>query len=119
VFDDTGQKVVAAVGSPGGSSILAYNLKTLIGVLDWKLSMQDAINLPNIVARGPSIRVEKARMDPAIWEGLTTMGYTMTATSGEESGLNGILRAADNSFDGGTDPRRAGVVLKGSDPAEP
>ena len=112
VFDKAGH-VVAAVGSPGGTSIIAYNLKVLIGVLDWHLSMQDAINLPNIVARGDAIRVEKARMEPAVWDGLVRMGYSLTATSGEESGLNGILRQPDMSFDGGSDPRREGVVVKG------
>ncbi|ESQ90096.1 gamma-glutamyltransferase [Asticcacaulis sp. AC460] len=113
VFDATGRKVVAAVGSPGGNSILSYNLKTLIGVLDWKLPMQDAINLPNVVARGDSIRIEKERMEPKVWDGLVAMGYQMTAVSGEESGLNGILRQKDGSFDGGSDPRRSGVVMKG------
>ena len=114
VFDRTGKTVIAAVGSPGGSAILSYNLKVLIAVLDWKLSMQDAINLPNVVSRGDSIRVERARMEPAVWDGLTAMGYTLTATNGEESGLNGILRQPDGGFDGGSDPRREGVVIKGA-----
>ncbi len=112
VFDSTGKKVIAAVGSPGGSAILAYNLKVLIAILDWKLPMQTAINLPNIVARSDAIRVEKARMEPAVWDGLTAMGYTLTATNGEESGLNGILLQPDGSFEGGSDPRREGVVIK-------
>ena len=113
VFDSTGSKVIAAVGSPGGSSILAYNLKVLIAILDWHMPMQDAINLPNVVARGDAIRVEQTRMEPKVWDGLTAMGYKLTATAGEESGLNGILRQADGSFDGGSDPRREGVVVKG------
>ena len=112
VFDRSGH-VVAAVGSPGGTSIIAYNLKVLIGVLDWHLSMQDAINLPNVVARGDAIRVEKDRMDPAIWDGLTAMGYTLTATSGEESGLNGFIVRPDGSLDSGADPRREGVAVVG------
>lgn len=113
VFDSTGKKVIAAVGSPGGSAILAYNLKTLIGILDWNLSMQDAINLPIVVARGDTIRIEQTRMEPAVWDGLTGMGYKLSPLAGEESGLNGILRQLDGSFDGGSDPRREGVVIKG------
>ncbi len=112
VFDSTGKKVIAAVGSPGGSAILAYNLKTLIGILDWNLSMQDAINLPIVVARGDSIRIEQSRMEPAVWDGLTGMGYKLSPLAGEESGLNGILLQPDGSFDGGSDPRREGVVIK-------
>jgi len=112
VFDSTGKQVLAAVGSPGGSAILAYNLKTLIGLLDWNLSMQDAINLPIVMARGDTIRIEQPRMEPAVWDGLTGMGYKLSPLAGEESGLNGILRQPDGSFDGGSDPRREGVVIK-------
>ncbi len=112
VFDATGKKVIAAVGSPGGSAILAYNVKTLIGILDWKLSMQQAINLPIVMARGDIIHVEQTRMETAVWDGLTGMGYKLSPLAGEESGLNGILLQPDGSFDGGSDPRREGVVIK-------
>ena len=112
VFDSTGKTVIAAVGSPGGSSIPSYNLKVLIAVLDWQMPMQDAINLPNVVARGDSIRIEQGLMEPKIWDGLTAMGYTLTPMTGEESGLNSILRDKDGSFGGGADLRREGVVMK-------
>ena len=110
---DRNHKLVAMFGSPGGISIVAYNIKTLIGVLDWNLSMQDAINLPNVVARGDRIGVDKARMDTKIYDGLAAMGYTLTDISGEESGINGLLRQPDGSFAGGADLRREGVVVKG------
>ncbi len=112
VFDKTGKRVEAVIGSPGGSSILAYNLKTIIAFLDWKLPMQAAIDLPNVVARGATIRTEKPRMEPAVWDSLTKMGYTLTDTDGEESGLNGFVRMKDGSFTGGSDPRREGVFVK-------
>ncbi len=113
VFDQTGTKVVAAVGSPGGKAIPAYVLKTLVGVLDWHLPMQQAIDLPNIVAGGDAIRIEQPRMDPAIWDGLTKMGYKLTGVQGEESGLNGFIIKPDGSYDGGSDSRREGAVLIG------
>ena len=51
VLDRLG-RAVAALGSPGGSAILAYNAKTLVGLLAWKLPLQQAIDLPNVIARG-------------------------------------------------------------------
>ncbi len=111
VFDKTGKHVIAAVGSPGGKAIIAYDLKVLVGLLDWNLTMQQAIDLPNIVAGGDAIRVEKPRMEPAIWDGLTAMGYKLTAVDGEESGLNGFKVRPDGSYDGGADPRREGEIL--------
>lgn len=110
VFDQQGG-LQALVGSPGGPAIISYNLKALVGVLDWHLSMQDAIDLPNVVARGDSIRVEARRLDATIRSALTGMGYALTEVQGEESGLNGLLRGADGTFDGGVDPRRNGVVV--------
>ena len=110
VFDRSG-RLQALVGSPGGPAIISYNLKALIGILDWQLSMQEAIDLPNVVARGESIRIEARRMDPAIRSSLVAMGYVLTEVQGEESGLNGLLRQPDGTFDGGVDPRRNGVVV--------
>ena len=108
VFDKTGKTVIAAVGSPGGSSILGYNLKTLIALLDWHLPMQAAIDLPNVVARGDSIRIEQGPMEPAVWDALGAMGYKLTPLTGEESGLNGFIRNDDGTFNGGIrqTPRR-------------
>ena len=34
-------RLVGAIGSPGGSSILAYVAKALVGTLEWNLSMQE------------------------------------------------------------------------------
>jgi gamma-glutamyltranspeptidase/glutathione hydrolase len=110
VFDRNG-KLLALVGSPGGPAIISYNMKALVGILDWHLPMQEAIDLPNVVARGDAIRVEVRRMNPAIRSSLTAMGYTLTEVQGEESGLNGLLREIDGSFEGGVDPRRNGVVV--------
>lgn len=118
VFDKTGKSVVAAIGSPGGKAIIAYDLKVLVGLLDWNLPTQQAINLPNVVASGDMIRIEKAQMEPAIWDGLTQMGYKLTAVQGEESGLNGFRIRADGSYDGGADPRREGEVLVDGQPAQ-
>ncbi len=53
-------------------------------------------------------------MDGKIYDGLAGMGYTLTDISGEESGINGLLRQPDGSFAGGADPRREGVVVKGN-----
>ncbi|OYW79437.1 MAG: gamma-glutamyltransferase [Asticcacaulis sp. 32-58-5] len=100
--------------SPVMSNILGYNLKTLVAVLDWGMSVSEAAALPNVIARGDSLRIETGRMKPEVVTALTDMGYTITASAGEESGIHGILRQSDGSYDGGADPRREGVVLKGS-----
>ena len=45
-------------GSPGGNAILAYVAKSIVGIIDWDLSAQDAIQLPNVIARNGTVRME-------------------------------------------------------------
>ncbi len=109
VLDRQG-RLVAALGSPGGSGILAYNLKTLVAVLDWKMPVQQAINLPNLIARGNSFAGEEAKFDPVTLAGLKALGVDVKTGAGEESGIQGMI-IRGGRFDGGADPRREGVVL--------
>jgi gamma-glutamyltranspeptidase/glutathione hydrolase len=110
VLDREG-RLVAALGSPGGTAILSYNLKTLVGVLDWGLTMQEAIDLPNLIARGEQFGAETSRFSPALIEGLRARGATLTPGRGEGSGLHGVIVREGGRLEGGADPRREGVVL--------
>lgn len=97
-----------ATGSPGGSSIIAYAAKTLVAVLDWGLTPQEAIDLPNVVARGDELRVEAERTSAELIEALAAMGHFVTEPRGENSGLHAVLRRPDGTLEGGADPRREG-----------
>ncbi|UDF02731.1 gamma-glutamyltransferase [Asticcacaulis sp. AND118] len=108
---DKDKHLIGMVGSPGGSSILSYNLKALVGMLDWNLSVKDAVALPNVVATPAAIRIE-AGLKPDILQGLKAMGYTIQEVQGENSGLHGVM-FRNGGIDGGADPRREGVVLTG------
>jgi gamma-glutamyltranspeptidase/glutathione hydrolase len=108
VLDRQG-RFVAAVGSPGGNSIIAYNAKALTGVFDWGLSMQDAITLPNLVARGATYASAPEQFAPGVVAGLAERGVTLRSGGGEVSGLNGVV-VHDGRLQGGTDPRRDGAV---------
>jgi gamma-glutamyltranspeptidase/glutathione hydrolase len=98
-----------AVGSAGGNAIIAYVAKALVGALDWALPMQDALALPNLVARGTAFNGEVGKFSPAILEGLRARGIGLEPGQGEDSGLTGLL-LRDGRFEGGADPRREGVA---------
>jgi gamma-glutamyltranspeptidase / glutathione hydrolase len=108
VLDKDGH-FVAAVGSPGGPAILAYNLKALVGLLDWKLSMQAALSLPNLISIGDFYVGEASKLPPAVVEGLAARGVKVRSGFGEDSGLHGII-ARPGGLEGGADPRREGVA---------
>jgi gamma-glutamyltranspeptidase/glutathione hydrolase len=103
-------RLVGAIGSPGGSSILAYVAKTLVGVADWGLSMQEAVALPNLVVRGSTIGADTQQIAPEIQAALAQAGMTLRPNATETSGLHGGIWK-DGRWDGGADPRREGVAL--------
>ena len=108
VLDREGN-LVAALGSPGGTAILGYNAKTLVGLLGWKLTLQQAIDLPNMIARGDEFFGEASKLSPKVVAGLATRGITIKPGRGEESGLHGVVLHADGHSEGAADPRREGV----------
>lgn len=103
-------RLVGALGSPGGNSILAYNAKALIGTLDWGLSMQAAFDLPNLVVRGTSVGADTNLFAPDIQAALAAAGAPLRPNASETSGLHGAIWR-DGRWDTGADNRRDGVSL--------
>ena len=101
----------ATLGSPGGPAILAYNLKALVGILDWRMTMQQAVALPNLIAVGDRYSAEADKLGPEVVSGLAQRGMNVSAGRGENSGLHGVM-ARGAMLEGGADPRREGVALK-------
>jgi len=108
VLDHSGRPL-AALGSPGGSAILAYNAKTIVGLLAWNLPLQQAIELPNLIARGDDYFGEVAKLPPGVPEGLAERGVVVKSGRGEESGLHGVMFGENGATTGAADPRREGV----------
>jgi gamma-glutamyltranspeptidase/glutathione hydrolase len=97
-----------ALGSPGGSLIIGYVTKALIGTLDWKLDMQRAIDLPNFGSRNGPTEVEKGTELESVVPTLKAIGHDVRAID-MTSGLQGIRRTRVG-WEGGADPRREGVA---------
>lgn len=107
IYDRHGQ-VFMLTGSPGGSAIVNYVVKAVVGVIDWQLDPQAAVALGNFGSRNGPVELELGTPVAALARKLRAMGHVVSVAH-ETSGLQAIVRTHDGWI-GGTDPRREGVV---------
>ncbi len=128
VFNASTGDLEGVIGSPGGSAIIQYTTKTLLGMADWNLNVQQAINLPNFGAQtNATTSIEKGSVidTAAIRDGLKARGHVPTQTDSFASGLHGVVfngkrangtlglfarNPTAGAYAGGADPRREGTA---------
>jgi gamma-glutamyltranspeptidase/glutathione hydrolase len=96
-------------GSPGGSQIILYVVKTLVAMIDWDMDAQQASSLTNFGSQGGPFLIEYSQ--PMFWPAyeLTSDGQAVTGAT-MTSGVNTVARRG-GALEGGADPRREGVAL--------
>ena len=113
VFDKATGELLISAGSPGGALIIHFVSKTIYGLLNWGLTPQESIALPNFASlNGPSVLEEK-RFPAATLEALNARGHEVREAN-MTSGLQAIARTQAEgppSWLGGADPRREGLVM--------
>jgi gamma-glutamyltranspeptidase/glutathione hydrolase len=113
VFDKKTKQVTMIVGSAGGPAIINHIAKTLVGVLDWGMTMQQAIALPNFGSMNGPTQLERGRVSDALVDGLKGRGHDVQIVE-MNSGLQGIQRLSvqgQTVWFGGADPRREGIAM--------
>ncbi|MEZ1318873.1 gamma-glutamyltransferase [Pseudomonas fluorescens] len=114
IFDRQSGEFLATLGSPGGSQIIEYVAKSTIGLLDWQLDAQTAINLPNFGSRNGPTELEQGQFSPHLIKALKDKGHSVSEID-MTSGTQAIVRVRDAqgkaSLAGGADPRREGEAL--------
>lgn len=110
VFGPDG-RLVMVVGAAGGATIPAQVIRTLIGMIDWKLSPQDALALPVIFAPGTStVYVEKGSPLEAMIPALVRLGHA--DVQARNLPLKGqAIRIEGGHAIGGADPRSEGRAI--------
>jgi gamma-glutamyltranspeptidase/glutathione hydrolase len=101
-----------AIGAAGGATIPAQVLKAIVGVIDWKLSAQDAIALPVLFAPGgDAFFVERGSALEAMIPALQALGHA-TVTARDMPLKANALEVVDGALRGGADPRSEGAVVR-------
>lgn len=109
VLNEKGDRVLHAIGSPGGSRIINYVTQSVIGMLDWELNVQESINLGHVTNRNDYTSLEKGREIGELKSELQKRGHDVRVMD-LNSGLHGISIKPDGTLVGGADPRREGIV---------
>lgn len=108
VIDRDG-KLVLVTGSMGGSTIIASVARSIIGVLDWKLTPQEAVSTPALFARTSQIEVERGRMPASMVEALRRLGWNVIEA--DMYGGTHAIQVTPDGLRGGADPRLEGVAV--------
>jgi gamma-glutamyltranspeptidase/glutathione hydrolase len=108
VFDAHGRLYVVT-GSPGGSQIINFVGKTLVGILDWDLDPQAAVDLPNFGSRNGPTELEAGTEAEGWKAALEAMGHEVNVTE-MNSGIQAIVVTPEGMV-GGADSRREGVAI--------
>jgi gamma-glutamyltranspeptidase / glutathione hydrolase len=108
VFDAKGRAILA-LGSAGGKRIIMHVTKTIIGVLDFGLPLDQAIALPNIYFGGDKLLVEQgSALEPMLAQ---LQGYGQPVAAADlGSKVNGAIRSGEN-WVAAADPRSEGTAI--------
>ncbi len=105
---------VAAIGSPGGTTIIATVAQICSNLIDHGMTMQEAIDAPRIKGfRDTTLDYEGRFSDETIKE-MEAKGWTMNVSDDFNrsfGSVNAVRYAEDGTLDGGADPRRDGKAL--------
>lgn len=108
VFDPKGKPRII-VGSPGGSRIIGYVVKSLVAHLNWGLGPQAAVSLYNFGSRNGPFELERHSGAETLAKELEKLGQ-QPRLSVMTSGVQMIV-IQPGGLIGGADPRREGVVI--------
>lgn len=107
-------KPFAALGSPGGTTIIAAVAQVISNLIDHNMTMQEAVDFPRIKGfRDMKIDYE-GRIPAETITALEAMGHIPTKSDDWNrsfGSVNSVRYAPDGTLDGAGDPRRDGKAL--------
>ncbi|NLD16469.1 MAG: gamma-glutamyltransferase, partial [Tissierellia bacterium] len=107
-------KPVAALGSPGGTTIISTVAQVISNIVDHGMNMQDAVDFPRIKGFREGKVVYEDRFPAETITKLEEIGHTMEASDEWDrsfGSVNAVLYNEDGTLEGAGDPRRDGKAL--------
>jgi gamma-glutamyltranspeptidase/glutathione hydrolase len=105
-------RVLLVLGSPGGSRIITIVLETIMNVIDYGMSPQEAVEAPRLHHQGQPEKIyfEQSGLSSEVVKQLTGLGYELVEQ--KPWGALELIKIANGRLYGASDPRRpAGAAL--------
>lgn len=104
-------KPIMAVGSPGGKTIINTVLRVVVNVIDFDMSLQDAVAAPRIHHQWlPDSTSLEGDFPAASLEALAAMGHVLSERRGIQGDAHSIFILPDGTRVAVADPRRNGAA---------
>jgi gamma-glutamyltranspeptidase / glutathione hydrolase len=104
-------KLRMSIGAAGGATIPVQVAKAIIGVIDWKLSAEEAIALPTLFAPvGNQVSIEQGTMLEAMVPALKALGHGEVSARMLPLKTNAV-EVIDGQLRGAADPRSEGRAI--------
>ena len=110
VFRDN--RVSMSIGAPGGTYIPLAIAQAIMNIIDFGMTMSEAVAAPRISATSDVISVSN-RVPRYVTDELVAEGYAVARSplSFAFAGVHGIAAGRDGRLTGGADPQRDGMAL--------
>ncbi len=120
VYDDTGE-VVLVIGAAGGPTIPVQTARSIIGVIDFGMTANEALGLPLIMAFGPAAVYEDGTILAGMEDALKALGHTQIRSFGAPLKANALRRVVGPdgkvSWEVARDPRLEPMLAYTNGPA--
>jgi gamma-glutamyltranspeptidase/glutathione hydrolase len=102
-------RVRLAVGAAGGATIIAQVAKAIIGVVDWRMTAQQALAAPVLFAPGDTVYLERGSALEAMAPALSAYGHKVEL---REPGFKAnAIEQIGGRWVGAADPRSEGAAI--------
>jgi gamma-glutamyltranspeptidase / glutathione hydrolase len=113
IVSDLSGDLLFVTGTPGGSTIITTVFQTLLNVVDFGMSVSQAVNAPRVHHQHlpDLIYYENGGLFPEVIEALEALGHTLQQRGGTSGDVQAIMVLPDGSLAAHADPRLGGTAL--------
>ena len=100
-------------GTPGGSTIITTVFQTIVNVVDFGMSVSQAVHAPRVHHQHlpDQLYYENQGLHPSVVETLEALGHTVQQRGGTSGDVQAIMVLPDGTLAARSDPRLGGTAL--------